>query len=67
MSAYVYVSVCMREREFPIQGFVSDSLEVGNYVALKTCEVLPSGMIQSHYTSIKLCPPYLTGGVLSNS
>ena len=64
VSVYVCVSLCMRGKEFLIQGFISHSLEVVNNVILKTCEVLPSGMIQSHCICIKLCPLYLTIGVL---
>ena len=55
--------VCRRGREFPIQGIVSLSFsfihnipEVVNSVAVKTFEVLPSGMLQAHFTCIKLCP-----------
>ena len=62
----MYACVCMRGREFLIQGFVSHSLEVVNNVVLKTCEVLPSGMIQSHCTYLHKTPPDLTGGVLSD-
>ena len=55
--------VCMHGREFLMQGFVSHSLEVVNNVVLKKSEVLPSDMIQSHCTCIKLCPtlPYWWG------
>ena len=64
--SYVCMSVCMRGREFLIQCFVSHSIEVVNNVVFKTCKVLPSGMCQYHCTCIKLCPPYVTGGMLSD-
>ena len=57
---YVCVSMCMRGREFLMQGFVSHSLGVVNNVVLKTCEVLPSGMIQSHRTYLHKTLPDLT-------
>ena len=43
-----------------MQGFVSHSLGVVNNVVLKTCEVLPSGMIQSHRTYLHKTLPDLT-------
>ena len=47
--------VCVR-RQFLMQGFISHRLEAVNSVVWKICVVLPSGMIQSHYTWIKPCP-----------